>query len=197
MNKKFLAMALALVLLIGGAVSGSLAWLTDETDAVTNTFTESNIAITLEETKTEFKMIPGWDIEKDPKVTVESDSEDCYVFVVIEKSKNFDEYLTYAVAEGWTKLENASGVISTQSVYYKVFATVDGTTTNEKGKEYSVLKDDKVTVKSDVTSAQMSAITGENAAKPLLTFTAYAVQYWTANGQTWTDAAAAWAEASK
>lgn len=196
MNKKFLAMALALVLLIGGAVSGSLAWLTDKTDAVKNVFTDSDINITLEESNNlNLTMIPGHTITKDPKVTVATDSEDCYLFIKIVKSENYATYLAdYEVDEKWTKLEDG--------VYYIVIDTAD-----EKGIEIPVLENNSLTVNSSVTKAQMDAIDGKSTdgtvnqdeldTRPTLTFTAYAVQYWTANGQTWTDAAAAWAEASK
>ena len=39
MKKKTLALLLALVLLAGGVIGGTLAWLTDKTDPVKNTFT--------------------------------------------------------------------------------------------------------------------------------------------------------------
>nr|MDY5756504.1 hypothetical protein [Eubacteriales bacterium] len=89
MKKKGLALVLALTLLVVGVVAGTLAWLTAKSDVVTNTFTTSDINITLEETEggtnKEFKMIPGWTIEKDPKVTVVAGSEDCYLFVKVEE----------------------------------------------------------------------------------------------------------------
>ena len=134
MKKKGLAMVLALVLLAVCAVSGTLAWLTAKSDVVTNTFTTSDIKVELKETTgTEYKMIPGYTISKDPKATVLAGSEDCYLFVKLEKSSNFDTYLEYAIADGWTKLD---GVADT--VYYRV---VDGTN-NQIGTAYSVLKGD-------------------------------------------------------
>ena len=69
------------------------------TEAVTNTFTTSDINIELKETKNHFQMIPGWNIEKDPKVTVKTGSEACYLFVKLEKSTNFDTFMTYEMAE--------------------------------------------------------------------------------------------------
>ena len=64
-------MAVALTLIIGGIIGGSVAWLTAKTDAVVNTFTYGDINIELTETKPankQAKIIPGVDIEKDPKV---------------------------------------------------------------------------------------------------------------------------------
>lgn len=162
MKKKTLTLLVALVLVVGCIVGGTLAWLTDTSGSVENTFTTSDINITLEETTgADYEMIPGWTIEKDPTVTVEVGSEACYLFVKLDKSANFDQYLTYAVAEGWTKLENVDGV------YYRIVKT------NDMGTEFSVLKDNQVTVKSEVTKEMMKAAKTE---QPTLTVTAYASQ---------------------
>lgn len=115
---KSMALLLAMVLLVGCAIGGTLAWLTDKTDEVKNTFTTSDIDITLAETKKDFKMVPGWTIEKDPIVTVKKGSEDCYLFVKVEKSTNMDSYIAYNLEtdrkEGemtvWTKLDGVDNV---------------------------------------------------------------------------------------
>ena len=168
MKKKGLTLVLALTLLVVGVVAGTLAWLTAKSDVVTNTFTTSDIKVELKETTgPEYKMIPGYTITKDPKATVLTGSEECYLFVKLEKSQNFDDFLTYEMDEGWTKLEGV-----TDTVYYRV---VDGTT-NQIGTPYSVLKDDQVTVKGSVTKEQMNALDAEGVAKPTLTITAYASQ---------------------
>lgn len=171
MKKKGLALFLALTLLVVGVVAGTLAWLTAKSDVVTNTFTTSDIKVELKETTgteyKEYKMIPGYAISKNPKATVLSGSEECYLFVKLDKSTNFDTYLEYVIADGWTKLDGV-----TDTVYYRV---VDGTT-NQIGTAYSVLKGDQVTVKGSVTKEQMNALDAEGAAKPTLTITAYASQ---------------------
>lgn len=166
MKKKGLALVLALTLLVVGVVAGTLAWLTAKSDVVTNTFTTSDIKVELKETTgTEYKMIPGYTISKDPKATVLAGSEECFLFVKLDKSANFDTYLEYVIADGWTKLDGV-----TDTVYYRV---VDGTT-NQIGTPYSVLKDDQVTVKGEVTKAMMDGLTTETL--PKLTVTAYASQ---------------------
>ena len=168
MKKKGLAMVLALVLLAICAVSGTLAWLTAKSDVVTNTFTTSDIKVELEETTgEEYKMIPGYTISKDPKATVLTGSEECYLFVKLDKSANFDTFLTYEMAEGWMMLDGV-----TDTVYYRV---VDGTS-NQIGAPYSVLKNDQVTVNDAVTKEQMNALNAEGAVQPTLTITAYASQ---------------------
>ena len=101
-SSKALALTLAVMLVIGCAVGGTLAWLTDKTDAVQNTFTTSDVDIKLEETTGDsYKMVPGNTITKDPKVTVVAGSEKAYVFVKLEKSNNFDDFMTYTVADGF------------------------------------------------------------------------------------------------
>lgn len=164
MKKKTFVVALCLALVVAFAAGGAIAWLTDTTDPVTNTFTVGNIDISLAETTTDFKMIPGNTIAKDPKVTVEAGSEACWLFVKIEESDNLDTYISYTVATGWTQLTGVDGV------YYR---SVDAVTADT---EYAVLKDNKVTVKDTVTKDDMDAITKGSTPAPTLTFTAYAVQ---------------------
>ena len=184
MKKKGLAMVLALVLLAVCAVSGTLAWLTAKSEVVTNTFTTSDIKVELKETTGQkYKMIPGYTISKDPKATDLAGSEECYLFVKLDKSTNFDTYLEYVIADGWTKLDDVA-----DTVYYRV---VDGTT-NQIGKAYSVLKGDQVTVKDSVTKEQMNALDVGGVAKPTLTITAYASQLHK-NATTEFTAAEAWA----
>lgn len=183
MRKKTLALVLALTLIVVGVVSGTLAWLTAKSDTVVNTFTTSDIKVKLEETTgTEYKMIPGYTISKNPKATVLAGSEECYLFVKLDKSTNFDTYLEYIIADGWTKLDGV-----TDTVYYRV---VDGTT-NQIGTAYSVLEGDQVNVKGTVTKEQMNALDEAGNAKPTLTITAYASQLYKSAGVEF-SAAEAW-----
>lgn len=163
---KALATLAASALVVGGVVGGTLAWLTDTADPVTNTFTTSNIDIDLTETtggdQKEYKMVPGYTIEKDPTVTVEAGNEACYLFVKVEESENFDTYLSYEMAEGWTALDDVD------NVYYREVAA------SEDNAHFSVLKEDEVQVKDTVTQDQMASLSDDN--YPTLTFTAYASQ---------------------
>lgn len=177
MKKKSLALLLAIAIVVVGAVAGTVAWLTDQTPSVTNTFTTSDINIELKETKNNFQMIPGWNIEKDPKVTVKAGSEACYLFVKLEKSTNFDTFMTYEMADGWEALPEAPGV------YYREVAAATADTT------FEVLKGNQVTVKDEVTKAQMNALTADT--YPTLTVTAYASQLYKNNTEKFT-AAEAW-----
>ena len=172
MKKKVLSIV-AVVLVLCCAIGGTLAWLTDRTASVTNTFTVGDINIELTETTTNYKMVPGNTITKDPKVTVKANSEACWLFVKVEKSSNFDNFMTYEMADGWTALPDVAGV------YYREEAATTTAT------ELSVLKDNSVLVKDSVTKADLNALTRDTF--PTLTFTAYAVQK-----DNVADAATAW-----
>lgn len=185
---KMMFMILAVVLIVGISVGGTLAWLTAQSETVTNTFTTSDIKVELKETTgTEYKMVPGNTITKDPQATVLTGSEDCFLFVKLEKSTNFDTFMTYTIADGWEELTSAAG--TNYKVYYRVFDSKDNTNTNAKGTAYSILEDDQVTVKGNVTKADMNALT--TATYPTLTVTAYASQLYKSASEKF-DPAEAW-----
>lgn len=188
MKKKSLALVLALAMIVVCVVGGTLAWLTDKTDPVTNTFTYGDIDIKLDESENlDLKMIPGYTITKDPKVTVLADSEKCYLFVKVEKSANFDSFMTYAMADGWTQ---GDGTDIPSNVYYR---EVDTAAANQ---EFGVLKNNQVTVSGDVTKTMLNALNVEGATQPTLTFTAYACQFMKNNTENFTPAQA-WANVPK
>lgn len=175
MKKKTLVLVLALTLLVAGVVGGTLAWLTDQTAEVKNTFTVGDINIGLTETTTDYKMVPGNTIAKDPTVTVKANSEACWLFVKVTESANLDDFITYAIATGWTELE--------AGVYYREVPA------SAADQTFSVLAGDAVTVKSDVTRAMLETAKTD---APTLTFKAYAIQK-----DHFATADAAWAEVSK
>ena len=177
MKKKTLALVLALTLLVAGVVGGTLAWLTDQTAEVKNTFTVGDINIGLTETTTDYKMVPGNTIAKDPTVTVKANSEACWLFVKVTESTDLKDFITYAIAEGWTALPGVDGV------YYR---EVPASTADQT---FSVLADDAVTVKSNVTKTMLETAKTD---APTLTFKAYAIQK-----DHFATADAAWAEVSK
>ena len=165
LSGKLVVAMLAVTLLIGCAIGGTVAWLTDKTTAVTNTFTYGDINITLAETTgTDYKIIPGKDINKDPKVTVKANSEACWLFVKVEEKGTFvANKVTYSIADGWTK---GDGTNIPENVYYR---EVDAVTADT---DFAVLEGNKVTVSDTLTKEDIKNIT----TNPTLTFTAYAVQ---------------------
>lgn len=165
---RVLVALVAVVLLIGCAAGGTVAWLVSEPAAIVNTFTIGNIDATLTETPRTYHIVPGVDIAKDPVATVVKNSEDCYLFVKIDEENwpiftetdSTTRKVDYAVAAGWTPLEGENGV------YYRdVSKSADD-------QAFHILKDDKVTVSSSLTKDDLSTVTTQ----PKLTFTVYAVQ---------------------
>ena len=187
---KFVLMLLAVTFVLCGIIGGTVAWLIADTDPVVNTFTYGDINITLEETDTnkdgdndpntnQYPMVPGNSIEKDPKVTVLANSENAWLFVKMEKTANFDDFMTYVIADGWTALDGVDGV------YYR---EVEKAANNV---EFTVIKDDTVNVKGEVTKEMLNALDANGASNyPELTVTAYAVQ----RDSNITTAADAWAK---
>lgn len=163
-TKVFLSL-LALVLVVGCAVGGTIAWLTATTDPVVNTFTYGKININLgESTGNAYTIIPGVNISKDPKVTVKAGSEACWLFVKVAEEGTFvANKVTYSIADGWTQ---GDGTVIPTNVYYREVNAVTADT------DFYVLKDNMVTVSEELTKAEVNGITTQ----PTLTFTAYAVQ---------------------
>lgn len=174
-----LVLVLALALIVGVAGGATFAWLTAKTDTVVNTFTYGDINIELAEgTGSNYKIIPGVDIEKDPKVTVKAGSEACWLFVKVEE-ENWPEFtdgegenavrkVKYDIADGWTAL---TGV---ENVYYR---TIDDAVTADT--EFYVLKGNDtyqngvITVSDTLTKINIKDI---STIKPKLSITAYAIQ---------------------
>ncbi len=192
MKKKSLALVAAMALLVVGVVSGSLAWLTDTTGDVKNTFTTSGIDITLAETWNtdtnndqkadawQAKMVPGYVYSKDPKVTVLKNSEKCYLFVKVVEAgaptdKEFGSYLDYSMVTDWNALYDGpvdeNGQLTGKKVPNVYYRVVDASTADQ---EFAVIQDNKVTVRSNLGNAEMDAL-GNNSLT--LTVTAYASQY--------------------
>lgn len=202
-NAKLAVMVVALALVLCTVIGGTVAWLIADTDPVVNTFTYGDINISLEETDTgldgdndkntnEYPMIPGHDLTKDPKVTVLAESEDAWLFVKLDKAGgctvtdaagasvtyDFDDFLTFEIADGWTALAGKDGV------YYREVSKANADA------EFDVIKNDTVTVKGEgVTKEMLNALDASGTATyPRLTVTAYAVQ----RDDNFQTAAAAW-----
>ena len=188
---KGIALALVLVLLLGCGIGGTIAWLLDTTPTVTNTFTVGKVDLTLVESPyddtnntygspeegvtNDYPMIPGNTYKKDPKVTVTANSEDCWLFVVVEKENNPDTYLTYALElTGWTPVPNET------NAYYREVKKSDTTRSWPLLKGNSTYADGYITVKDTIvndSSTDASAVKMPTAGnEPKLVFTAYAVQ---------------------
>lgn len=161
-----LVLVLALALIVGVAGGATFAWLTAKTDPVVNTFTYGDINIELAETTGDsYKIIPGVDIKKDPKVTVKAESEACWLFVKVEEEGTFvANKVTYSIADGWTK---GDGTKIPANVYYRAVDAVKNDT------DFAVLKDNKIYVSDTLTKIDIKDI---STTTPKLSITAYAIQ---------------------
>lgn len=201
-NVRSLVLMLAVTLLICATIGGTIAWLTDTTDEVENTFTVGNIDIDLTETKDDFKMIPGWTIDKDPIVTVKANSEDCWVFVKVNEEPvsfvrqaedgtttqvvyNLTDFIDYEIdPNNWTQLKDKNGN-DVEGVYVQTIPAKNVTS----DRTIKVLLNNQVKVKETVTKQMMDDLEAYDV-NPKLTFTAYAVQLYKSNGVEFTPAEA-------
>lgn len=195
-NKKFIAILsvfvmLALTMVVGCAVDGTVAWLVSESESSVSTFTlgDINIKLTGESESQSLKIIPGVGIRRSLKVTVEPNSEACWLFVKVEgtnwpaiQDTNGTAKVSYTVAggtDGWTALS----VSDYPGVYYREVSAEDAQT----GVVYDV--NCNVTVSQMLTKAEVNSIAAGT--QPQLSFTAYAVQRYS-----FEDAAKAWEAAN-
>ena len=176
MKRKAIVAVVALVLVLCCAMGGALAWLVDSTTEVKNTFTYGDINIGLSESDDlDLKMIPGNSIKKDPVVTVKEGSEACWLFVEVKESENFDDFMTYAVEEGWTLYDTdktGSNIETAGNDDYVIYRKV---TASDIDQNFTVLANNNVTVRGEGVTKEMFAALTETT-RPTLTFTAYAVQ---------------------
>ena len=174
-NRRIALTLCVMFVVLAASIGGTVAWLTDKTGTITNTFTAGDIDITLTETGTDtsgnknYKFVPGDTLSKDPTVTVEAGSEACWLFVKVEEA-NWPEFkeadgttrkVSYAIADSWTALTDVPGV------YYREVPAATADT------DFAILKDNVVTVSNTLTKTEVNPVIS---LQPKLTFTAYAVQ---------------------
>lgn len=193
-RNRILLTAVAALLLVVMTVGGTVAYLTAKSQEVKNTFKPSAITVDINEhvydpatgdvttavtkTNNNYQFIPGFDMEKDPYVTVTNDV-DCYVFLTHTKPANWPEWATYTIdTSEWTELE--------AGVWYKEVAA------NATDKEFNVITGQTITVPTTVTATELNALYSNGTAVELeLVFNAYACQK-----LPFTSAAEAWATAN-
>ncbi len=104
LNRKWL-LAIALVLSLTMAISGTLAYLTDR-DTVENVFTMGNVDIEVEE---EFDqnspLYPGVEVDKEAGITNTHATEDAYVWMVVSVPNNLAQYIELGWADGYSATE--------------------------------------------------------------------------------------------
>ena len=179
--KKILIMVLCAVLLVGATIAGTVAYLTDTDNVVTNTMTVGKVEIKLDEAKVneygvadtaadrvttnKYKLVPGESYTKDPTVHVKNDSEPSYIFVkIVNGLADIEDTTTIhnqILGKGWKELSGVSGV------YYKEW-TKDASETDDYT-DLVVFENFKI--KSSVTAVDLNNYTGKT-----ITVNAYAIQ---------------------
>lgn len=196
-NTKTALVVVCAILLVAASIMGTLAYLTDTTEAVKNTFTVGKVTITLDEakinengepvdkndkvvddpyeaervTENTYVMIPGHTYTKDPVIHVAGDSEDCYLFVTIDNGiAGVEHTIAGQLARTGTSYRYKWTAVEGYSNLYCY--TVDGgPLVVHGGSEPYVFK--TITIDENATYAQLEALETANAQ---IVINAYAVQ---------------------
>ena len=202
--KKFALIAVCAALLVCVTIGATVAWLTAQSDEVTNTFTVGKVAITLDEKKVtengvpvegaarvtanSYKLLPGSQYEKDPTVHITAGSEPCIVFVEVKneiaaiEAASSDTVGTIAdqmAANGWVALGD-----NYPNIYCKATVKADGSIIPKMvngGDNLPVFK--RFAIKGDVDGDTLNGY-----ADKTITIKAYAIQYSETNAESaWND----------
>lgn len=194
-RKKLITAVVSLTVVLCTLVGVAFALLIAKTEPITNTFTPSNITLTLTEDTVNFngQMVPGKPIKKDVKVTIATDIS-CYVFVEVAEVNDAGDFLKYALHSDWKVLFTDAGTKTT--VYYTKVEVADAAVNKSmnvlaEGKSEFTFGDkkveytwgaDQVLVIPTITKEKMTTLyqtdgTVKDAKDlPTLTFKAYAIQ---------------------
>ena len=146
MKRTFVVVAAAILIIIA-SVGATMAYLVASSQPVINTFTVGYVQLSLTETTGDtYRLIPGTSQAKDPVLTVNTGSEACWLFFKVEKSPEFDNYVTFSVADGWQPLEGYS------DIYYRAVNKVDTNTA------FPLLEDNQVHIRPTLTEQLLSAL---------------------------------------
>lgn len=202
--KKFALIAVCAALLVCVTIGATVAWLTAQSDEVTNTFTVGKVAITLDEKKVtengvpvegaarvtanSYKLLPGSQYEKDPTVHVAAGSEPCIVFVEVKNeiapietasSATVGTIAQQMAANNWVALGDKY-----PNIYCKATVNTDGSIIPimvNGGDNPKVFK--RFAIKGDIDSDVLNGY-----ADKTITIKAYAIQYSETNAESaWND----------
>lgn len=144
---KILCLVMGAILLITGTVAVTLAYLKDETELVNNTMTIGKVVIDLDEAKVNedgvvqgnervkkntYKLVPGNTYTKDPVITIEAGSENCWVFFGLHIDESVEGVLDndgneairkQLAAKGWQRLNNGTSDVTkdVDGVEYEIY----------------------------------------------------------------------------
>ena len=204
MNKKKLGTALASLALVGAiGVGATLAFLSDETDTLTNTFVVGNgINIILDETditnptgpriqtggNNYVDLQPGKEQVKDPMTTVLKGSNTCYVFMKLEGADEFEgtdvdnddlgDFEIIGMSNDWTKIRDLEGTTNTTSKKNGYYVYKDTVNTLEAEDDMELAKlFTHIKMSNDVeTIIDKKVDPAGNSTMPEIKITSYAIQ---------------------
>lgn len=182
MKKKIFALSLAFVLAIGATFGITLAWLTDGTETIKNTFTVGKVDIDLKEeidkksdgtnydvidpsesvSSADYKIVPGTKQHKAPYVTVNEGSEDSYVYLLVENKFGWDNRsVTLNLnSTNWTDISNSDNFSDEMKLPENCKLFKYNTTVSAKGKTEKLFTD--VSYSSGMDSAAVSELDGNS-----------------------------------
>lgn len=151
MKKRILIPIVAVLIIAAMTVGASYAFLASKSHRIENTFVAGDISLTLTETTgSNYVLVPGNKIGKDPRITVKGGSEECWLFFKEEKQALPSDIISYTYEDGWNALEGEEGV------YWR---RVSESTTD---KTYGILKDDVFTVSEAATEERLASLGGDS-----------------------------------
>lgn len=139
MKKKLVTVCLVACMAVTAVAGGTLAYFTDKEEA-TNTFTVGNVDITLTEEgwgneEPIGHLVPGKTIAKDPTVTLNTGSEDAWVFVEVEIGSDFQTVMSKATGKtdfaNWVNHKTGAGD-AVESGVNPAWKPVEGKSTTTK-----------------------------------------------------------------
>lgn len=164
--RKVLIAGLLLVLVVGATILGTIAFLQDQTAAVTNTFTVGSLFaptgnIVLNESRAvagtdagvytldpdtkvmqnAYTIVPGVNVPKDPEVTVTKLGVNAYLFIEVVDAT--PDTITWTIDSAWTLLSGVTGPNGGAVYYIDSELTPTGT---DAGQSYGVITGDIVNV---------------------------------------------------
>ena len=181
--KKAVALALCAVFLVVGTISGTLAYITEESNVLKNSFTIGDVEMWVDETKVgtngvpvqgaqerdkvgqEYLLMPGHEYTKDPIIHIAANSEPCWLFVEItnplgnlEDESSTIEGQMLAVTNGaskWTVIERN---VDENSTIYGYNARIEKSTSITNIPTFGKFKIDSEKTQADIETMKGKSI---------------------------------------
>ena len=159
-----IAGAMAAAIAVGG---GTFAYLQSQTEEVKNKFKTEQVNVEISETPADYDIIPGTVQEKDPTLKITNTVES---FLYVKVTDNTHGLVTYALADGWEKLDGY------EDVYYKKIAPQFDGEGNAVQQEFNILDGNQVSYDKALVNEDMLDDEGNLLTDVALSFEGFAIQ---------------------